>query len=73
MMTGYFLAEIPLYGYGAALAELLTANWLQVAVGSIVTAIVGPVARSFLQDTLYMFEEEDLTLVQNEQIETPLE
>ncbi|MFW9801933.1 MAG: ECF transporter S component [Candidatus Thorarchaeota archaeon] len=73
MMTGYFLAEIPLYGYGAALAELLTANWLQVAVGSIVTAIVGPIARSFLQDTLYMFEEEDLTVAQNEQLETPLE
>jgi len=66
MVTGYFLAEIPLYGYGAALAELLTANWLQVVVGSIVTAIVGPVARRFLQDTLYPFESDELLVMQNE-------
>ncbi len=66
MMTGYFLAEIPLYGYGAALAELLTANWLQVAVGSIVTVIVGPVARRFLQNTLYPSESDDLLVMQNE-------
>ncbi|MFX1330598.1 MAG: ECF transporter S component [Promethearchaeota archaeon] len=66
MLTGYFLAEIPLYGYGAALTELLTANWLQVAVGSIVTVIVGPVARRFLQDTLYPFENDNLVDMQNE-------
>jgi uncharacterized membrane protein len=66
MLTGYFLAEIPLYGYGAALTELLTANWLQVAVGSIVTVIVGPVARRFLRDTLYPFESDDLVVMQNE-------
>ncbi|MFW9845263.1 MAG: ECF transporter S component [Candidatus Thorarchaeota archaeon] len=57
MMGGYFLAEIPLVGYGAALAELMTLNWIQVTVGSIVTAIVGPVARRFLRDTLYTLDD----------------
>jgi uncharacterized membrane protein len=69
MMTGYFLAEIPLVGYGAALAELVTLNWIQVTVGSIVAAIVGPVIRGFLQDTLYLFEGDDSIVAQNEQFD----
>ncbi|NHJ14137.1 MAG: ECF transporter S component [Candidatus Thorarchaeota archaeon] len=58
MMCGYFLAEIPLVGYEAALAELLTLNWIQVTVGSIIAAIVGPTARGFLQDFLYAPEDD---------------
>ncbi len=65
MMIGYFLAEIPLVGYGAALAELVTLNWIQVTVGSIIAAIVGPVARSFLKDSLYIFENHDLMVAEN--------
>ncbi len=65
MMTGYFLAEIPLLGYEVALAELLTINWMQVTVGSIVTAAVGPPIRNFLRGSLYVFED-DITELDEE-------
>ncbi|MFW9799188.1 MAG: ECF transporter S component [Candidatus Thorarchaeota archaeon] len=52
MLTGYFLAEIPLVGLEAAMAELLFLNVFQVAAGSIVTILVGPVVRNFVRDYL---------------------
>ena len=60
MLTGYFLAEVPLVGYEAALAELLTLNWIQVTVGSIIAALVGPITRGFLHESLYIPEDEIL-------------
>ncbi len=48
MMIGYFLFEIPLYGFGAALAEAVTVNWIQVCVGVMVTLILGPSLRHYL-------------------------
>ncbi|TFG07216.1 ECF transporter S component [Candidatus Thorarchaeota archaeon] len=60
MLIGYFLAEVPLVGYEAALAELLTLNWIQVTVGSIIAALVGPITRGFLQESLYIPEDEIL-------------
>jgi uncharacterized membrane protein len=37
MLVGYFSAEAPLYGTGAALAELVTINSLQVLSGAVVS------------------------------------
>ena len=65
MMFGYFIAEIFLFLFmeytflvalGAAFAELITLNWIQVTAGSIITALAGPVIRGFLRD--YIFEPE---------------
>jgi uncharacterized membrane protein len=53
MLTGYFLGELPLYGLGAALGELIFLNSFQVIVGSIVAAVVGPIVRGFLSDYLW--------------------
>ncbi|NHI84028.1 MAG: ECF transporter S component [Candidatus Thorarchaeota archaeon] len=60
MLLGYFVAEVFLFGYAAALAELLTLNWIQVTVGSIITALIGPTTRGFLQQFLYTPENEIL-------------
>ncbi len=49
MLVGYLIAEIPLVGLEAALAELITVNSIQVIVGSIIAAIVGPRIRHFMQ------------------------
>jgi uncharacterized membrane protein len=73
MMTGYFIAEIPLVGFEAALAELLTLNWIQVAAGSIVTATVGPPIRNFLRGSLYVFEEGPIELELDEEVHTETE
>jgi uncharacterized membrane protein len=62
MMFGYFIAEIFLFlileypflvAVGAAFAELITLNWIQVTAGSIITAIAGPPIRGFLRDYIY--------------------
>ncbi len=37
MLVGYFSVETPLYGRGAALAELVTINSLQVLSGAVVS------------------------------------
>ncbi|MDJ0270528.1 MAG: ECF transporter S component [Aigarchaeota archaeon] len=37
MLSGYFAVELPLFGFGAALAELATVNSLQVTFGAIVS------------------------------------
>ncbi|MHA1960870.1 MAG: ECF transporter S component [Candidatus Thorarchaeota archaeon] len=54
MLTGYFLAEVFLYGFEAALAELIFVNSIQVSVGAIVTLLVGPTVRGFLRERLAM-------------------
>ena len=68
MMFGYFIAEIFLFiilGYsllvavGAAFAELITLNWIQVTAGSIIAALAGPVIRGFLRDYIYEAESAD--------------
>lgn len=53
MLTGYFIAETPLYGLGAAVEELIFTNSIQVIVGSVVAAVTGPVVRRFLREYLW--------------------
>lgn len=68
MMFGYFIAEIFLFlvleypflvALGAAFAELITLNWIQVTAGSIITALAGPPTRGFLRDYIYEPEAAD--------------
>jgi uncharacterized membrane protein len=55
MMLGYLLGEIFIleYSFGAALAELVTVNSIQVIVGSLVTLSIGPLIRSYLRSITY--------------------
>jgi uncharacterized membrane protein len=64
MLSGYFVAEFIMFGFEVALAELIALNWIQVTVGAIITAIVGPLIRGFLRGFLY--EPEDTTLFVDE-------
>ncbi len=68
MMFGYFIGEIFLFllldftflvALGAAFAELITLNWIQVTAGSIITAVAGPAIRGFLRDYIYESETAD--------------
>ena len=68
MMLGYFIGEIILFllldysflaALGAAFAELITLNWIQVTAGSVITAIAGPAIRGFLRDYIYEVEPSD--------------
>jgi uncharacterized membrane protein len=58
MLVGYLVGEIFIIGYsvGAAFAELVTINSIQVIVGSLVTLTIGPVIRSYLRDSTYSGE-----------------
>ncbi len=58
MMLGYLLGEMFIleYSFGAALAELVTVNSIQVIVGSLVTLSIGPMIRSYLRDLTYKGE-----------------
>jgi uncharacterized membrane protein len=49
MMLGYMFFETILFGFPAALAELLTANWIQVTVGAIIAGTIGPILRLYLR------------------------
>ncbi len=78
MMFGYFIGEIFLFllldltflaALGAAFAELITLNWIQVTAGSIITAVAGPAIRGFLRD--YIFEAEPSDLWIEEDVQTP--
>ncbi len=80
MMLGYFIAEIFLFlffGYSflaalwTAAMELIALNWIQVAVGSLITAIAGPVIRGFLRDYIYEAETTDSWTEDN--VQTSLE
>ncbi|TFG12628.1 ECF transporter S component [Candidatus Thorarchaeota archaeon] len=48
MMLGYFVGEVFLIGYEAAIAELLFLNWIQATSGVVVAALVGPKVREYL-------------------------
>jgi hypothetical protein len=48
MLTGYFVAETLLLGIGPAILELVGVNSIQVTVGVVVAAAVGPVVRNYL-------------------------
>ncbi len=48
MLVGYFIAEFLLYGLSYAFAEMVTINLIQVGVGAVITAIVGPTLRGYL-------------------------
>ncbi|MFW9843014.1 MAG: ECF transporter S component [Candidatus Thorarchaeota archaeon] len=58
MLVGYFIGEILLWGFGAALGELVLVNLGQVAAGSIVALLVGPTIRSYLRTINYGASEE---------------
>lgn len=48
MLTGYFAVELPLFGLGAALAELITVNSLQVTFGAVISlALVNAIRRAY--------------------------
>ncbi|MHA1933649.1 MAG: ECF transporter S component [Candidatus Thorarchaeota archaeon] len=54
MLGGYFVSEVFLLGLGVEYAffELISFNIFQVIAGGIVALLVGPIIRSFLNDTL---------------------
>jgi len=62
MMLGYLLGEIYLleYSFGAALAELIAVNSIQVTVGSIVTLMIGPGIRNYMRSTSYGLDDSEL-------------
>ena len=64
MLMGYLLGEVFLLGYTfeAALAELITINSIQVIMGSIVTILVGPLLRRYLDYQIPTTEELTLDL-----------
>ncbi len=48
MLLGYFSVEAPLFGFGAALAELITVNSLQVTFGAIISlALVNALRKAY--------------------------
>ncbi len=49
MLVGYLVGEIILWGFGAALAELVVVNLGQVVAGSLVALLVGPTIRTYLR------------------------
>ncbi len=50
MMYGYLLAETLLYGFEAALLELILVNSIQTIVGALVAGVVGPTVRRHLEE-----------------------
>ncbi len=64
MMLGYFLGEMYLleYSFGAALAELVTVNSIQVIVGSIITLMIGPIIRDYFRGLNYNIENSEMPL-----------
>jgi len=65
MLFGYLIGEILLWGFGAALGELIAVNLAQVVAGAIVALAIGPRIRSFLRVINFTTTEEA--------IETPFE
>lgn len=53
MLSGYFIAQVFLYGLPAATGELVTVNLSQVAIGGTVTLLIGPTIRSYLRTFNY--------------------
>ena len=69
MLSGYFLAEIPLVGFGPAIAELLTVNLFQVTAGSIVAALAGPRLRAYISSVIH-YRSDSLGSFAEEQTQT---
>jgi len=53
MLTGYFTAQVILFGIAVAIGELVTINLAQVVIGGSVTLIIGPTIRTYLRSTNY--------------------
>ena len=53
MLTGYFIAQVLLFDFIVAIGELVTVNLAQVAIGAVVTLLIGPTIRSYLQTINY--------------------
>lgn len=53
MLLGYFIAEALLYGFEAALLELIWVNSIQVTVGIFIAVLIGPIAKRYLSTTLF--------------------
>ncbi len=53
MLTGYFIAQVVLFGIPAAIGELVTVNLAQVTIGGVVTLLIGPTIRSYLRSINY--------------------
>ena len=53
MLTGYFIAEVFMFGVGIAIGELVTVNLAQVAIGGVVALLIGPTIRSYLRTINY--------------------
>jgi uncharacterized membrane protein len=49
MLMGYFIAQVILFDIVVAIGELITVNLAQVAIGSLVTLLIGPTIRSYLR------------------------
>ena len=67
MMLGYLLGEVYVLGYsfGAALAELITVNSIQVIVGSAVTLMIGPKIRGYFKGLSPELEDSTMPLDDN--------
>ena len=53
MLVGYLIGEVLLWGFGAAIAELIVVNLAQVTAGAIVALLVGPTIRTYLRTINY--------------------
>ena len=53
MLTGYFIAQVLLFDIIVAVGELVTINLAQVAIGAVVTLLIGPTIRSYLRTINY--------------------
>ena len=53
MLSGYFIAQVFLFGAAAAFGELVTVNLAQVSIGGFVTLLIGPTIRSYLRTINY--------------------
>lgn len=58
MLTGYFIAQVLLFDIVVAIGELVTINLAQVAIGAVVTLLIGPTIRSYLRTINYGPSEE---------------
>ena len=66
MLTGYFTAQVILFGIAVAIGELVTVNLAQVAIGSIVALLIGPTIRSYLRTINYSDAEQPFEELSNE-------
>ncbi|MHA2353437.1 MAG: ECF transporter S component [Candidatus Thorarchaeota archaeon] len=53
MLTGYFVAQVILFGLVVAIGELVTINLAQVVIGATVALLIGPTIRSYLRSVSF--------------------